>query len=326
MLAVSVFGTKVNFKDNSFMKWNVDDLPCFVSVADLGGISAAARALNIPKSSVSRTLSRLEDGLGLQLFVRGSHALRLTHDGTQFYQHAVRILEQVDVATAELAGLGATPRGLLTVALPMAFGREIVGPHLSDFQLRYPDIRLDIRIGSGLPDPLRDQIDIAVVVGTAPDSDLIQQRLIDAPLIWIASQQTAGSLPKIFDPMSVSTFIHAVETRYASGPILVEGRDAMRVQIDLDTSRLMQINDPLIVRDSVVGGGGLSFAPLIYCRQALASGELVQMYPEIRILRESSLSLLYPGHRLLPMKARVFIDFLKDICSRRQANHTKGTF
>ena len=307
------------------MKWNVDDLPCFISVADLGGISAAARALDIPKSSVSRTLSRLEDGLGLQLFVRGSHALRLTHDGTQFYQHAVRILEQVDIATAELAGLGATPRGLLTVALPMAFGREIVGPCLSGFQTRYPDIRLDIRIGSGLPNPLREQIDVAVVVGTAPDSDLIHQRLIDAPLIWIANQQMAKSLPKMFDPACVSASIHAIETRYATGPLLVEDKDAVQTQINLDTSRLMQINDPLIVRDSVVGDGGLSFAPLIYCRQALASGTLVQMYPEIRILRESSLSLLYPGHRLLPMKARVFIDFLKNICYRCDAAPPTGT-
>ena len=181
------------------MKWNVNDLPCFVAVADLGGISAAARALNIPKSSISRTLSRLEDGLGLQLFVRGSHALRLTHDGTQFYRHAVRILEQVEAATAELSGLGETPRGLLTVSLPMAFGREIVGPQLSGFQQRYPDIRLDIRIGSGLPDPLREQIDVAVVVGTAPDSDLIQQRLIDAPLVWVANQETAATLPETFD-------------------------------------------------------------------------------------------------------------------------------
>ena len=304
------------------MKWNVDDLPCFVAVADLGGISAAARALNIPKSSISRTLSRLEDGLGLQLFVRGSHALRLTHDGTQFYRHAVRILEQVEAATAELSGLGETPRGLLTVSLPMAFGREIVGPQLSGFQQRYPDIRLDIRIGSGLPDPLREQIDVAVVVGTAPDSDLIQQRLIDAPLVWVANQETAATLPETFDSAHVGTFISAVETRYATGPLVVEDELAMQRQIDLDTTRVMQINDPLIVRDLVIANGGLSFAPLLYCRTALASGALVQMYPHTRILRESSLSLLYPGHRLLPMKARVFIDFLKDICSRRQGEIT----
>jgi len=306
------------------MKWNVDDLPCFVAVAELGGISAAARALNMPKSSISRTLARLEEGLGLQLFVRGSRALRLTHDGTQFHRHAVRILEQVEVATAELAGLGETPRGLLTVALPMAFGREIVGPRLSGFQARYPDIRLDIRIGSGLPDPLREQIDIAVMVGTAPDSDLIQQRLIDAPLVWIADQNTARLLPTSFDPDRIAEFIQAVETRYATGPLPVAGPEPGQTQIGLDTTRMMQINDPLIVRDLVIAGGGLSFAPLLYCQAAIATGTLVHMYPETRILRESSLSLLYPGHRLLPMKARVFIDFLKEICSRRQSLFSVG--
>lgn len=306
------------------MNWNVDDLPCFVAVADLGGISAAARALNIPKSSVSRTLARLEEGLGLQLFVRGSRALRLTHDGTQFHRHAVRIMEQVDVATADLAGLGETPRGVLTVALPMAFGREIVGPRLSGFQMRYPDIRLDIRIGSGLPDPLREQIDIAVIVGTAPDSDLIQQRLIDAPLVWIADQNTANLLPATFDPDRIAEFIQAVETRYAAAPLPVAAAASVQTQIGLDTTRMMQINDPLIVRDLVIAGGGLSFAPLLYCQAAINAGTLVRMYPETRILRESSLSLLYPGHRLLPMKARVFIDFLKDICSQRQPFFSAG--
>ena len=303
------------------MKWNVDDLPCFVAVADLGGISAAARALNIPKSSVSRVLSRLEDGLGLQLFVRGSRALRLTHDGAQFYRHAGRILEQVDAATAELAGLGETPRGRLTVALPMAFGREIVGPRLADFQAHYPDIRLDVRIGSSLPDPLREQIDVAVVVGMPPDSDLIQQRLIDTPLIWIADPQTADSLPATFDAAHIGRFIQAVETRYATNSFLFAGEDAAQIRMELDLTRVMQVNDPLIVRDLVAAGSGLSFAPQLYCREAITGGALVQMYPETRILAESSLSLLYPGHRLLPMKARVFIEFLKDICGQHRPAH-----
>ena len=300
------------------MKWNVDDLPCFVAVADLGGISAAARALNIPKSSVSRIVSRLEDGLGLQLFVRGSRALRLTHDGAQFYRHAGRILEQVDAATAELAGLGETPRGRLTVALPMAFGREIVGPRLSDFQARYPDIRLDVRIGSRLPDPLREQIDVAVVVGMPPDSDLIQQRLIDTPLVWIADPQTARSLPENFVAEPIGKFIRAVETRYATGSLLLAGEDAVQIRMELDLTKVMQITAPLLVRVRVAAATGLSYDPLLYCQEAIKRGALVQMYPDTRILEESSLSLLYPGHRLLPMKALVFIEFLKDICGRHR--------
>ena len=297
------------------MKWNVDHLPAFVAVAEVGGISAAARRLGKPKSTISRAISRLEDDIGLQLFVRGPRSLRLTHDGGQFYQHAIRILEQVEAASAELAGLSETPRGTLTVALPMAFGREIVGPHLAGFQTDFPDVRLDLRIGSGQPDLIRDSIDMAVIVGSATDSDLIQQRLIDTPLIWIAAPAIASALPENPTPDELASLIGAVETRYGAAPVsVVDGAGAAR-DIALRRERMMQVNDPILLREFVHANGGLSFAPDLYCRAAIREGSLVQVYPHLQICQESSLSLLFPGRRLLPKKAQVFMSFLRDICA-----------
>ena len=297
------------------MKWNVDHLPAFVAVADHGGISAAARMLNLPKSSVSRTIARLEEDVGLQLFVRASRDLRLTHDGSQFYQHAVRILEQVHMASAELAGLSETPQGKLSVALPMAFGREIVGPHLASFQSDFPDIQLDIRISSGRPDLLRNAIDVAVVVGSMENSDLIQQRLIETPLIWIASPQVAVRLPEYPDATILQEWIQVAETRYCNMKLPMTATDNELTSIMFDPKRIIQVNDPLVVRDLVAAGNGLSFAPELYCKEALANGTLVQPYPSMPINHESSLSLLYPGHRLLPKKSRAFISFLRSLCS-----------
>ena len=297
------------------MKWNVDHLPAFVAVAEVGGISAAARRLGEPKSTISRAISRLEDDIGLQLFVRGPRSLRLTHDGGQFYQHAIRILEQVEAASAELAGLSETPRGTLTVALPMAFGREIVGPHLAGFQTDFPDVRLDLRIGSGQPDLIRDSIDMAVIVGSATDSDLIQQRLIDTPLIWIAAPAIASALPENPTPDELASLIGAVETRYGAAPVsVVDGAGAAR-DIALRRERMMQVNDPILLREFVRANGGLSFAPDLYCRAAIREGSLVRVYPHLQICQESSLSLLFPGRRLLPKKAQVFMSFLRDICA-----------
>ena len=297
------------------MKWNVDHLPAFVAVAEVGGISAAARRLGEPKSTISRAISRLEDDIGLQLFVRGPRSLRLTHDGGQFYQHAIRILEQVEAASAELAGLSETPRGTLTVALPMAFGREIVGPHLAGFQTDFPDVRLDLRIGSGQPDLIRDSIDMAVIVGSATDSDLIQQRLIDTPLIWIAAPAIASALPENPTQDELASLIGAVETRYGAAPVsVVDGAGAAR-DIALRRERMMQVNDPILLREFVRANGGLSFAPDLYCRAAIREGSLVRVYPHLQIRQESSLSLLFPGRRLLPKKAQVFMSFLRDICA-----------
>ncbi len=297
------------------MKWNVDHLPAFIAVAEQGGISAAARLLGEPKSTVSRAITRLEEDVGLQLFVRGTRSLRLTHDGSQFYRHAVRILEQVEAASAELAGLSQAPRGTLTVALPMAFGREIVGPHLAGFQARFPDIRLDVRIGSGQPDLIRDAIDIAVIVGSATDSDLIQQRLINTPLIWIASPEVAATLPESPGLDELASLISAVETRYGETPVTVVDKNGAVRDIALQGEQVMQVNDPILLREFVCAGGGLSFAPDLYCRAAIRDGSLVQLYPHLQLRQESSLSLLFPGRRLLPKKAQVFMAFLGDICA-----------
>ena len=309
----------MKFVYNTFMKWNVNQLPAFVSVAETRGISTAARKLGEPKSTISRAISRLEENIGLQLFVRGPRSLRLTHDGSQFYQHAVRILEQVEAANAELAGLSETPRGTLTVALPMAFGREIVGPHLARFQFEFPEVQLDLRIASGQPDLLRDSIDMAVIVGSATDSDLVQQRLIDTPLIWIASPEVAATLPENPSPDALATLIGAVEARYGAAPLSVVDGNGVTRDIALRGERIMHVNDPIMVRDFARAGGGLSFAPDLYCRAAIAEKTLVQVYPEVRIRQESSLSLLYPGRRLLPKKAQAFLDFLKNVCAQRQA-------
>ena len=305
----------MNFVHNTFMNWNADHLPAFVAVAEVGGISAAARRLGEPKSTISRAIARLEEDIGLQLFVRGPRSLRLTHDGSQFYQHAVRILEQVEAASAELAGLSETPRGTLTVALPMAFAREIVGPHLARFQAEYPDIRLDLRIGSGQPDLIRDAIDMAVIVGSATDSDLIQQRLINTPLIWIAAPEVAAALPESPGPDKLASLIGAVETRYGETPVTVVDKNGAVRDIALQGEQVMQVNDPILLREFVCAGGGLSFAPDLYCRAAIRDGSLVQLYPHLQLRQESSLSLLFPGRRLLPKKAQVFMSFLRDICA-----------
>ena len=200
----------------------------------------------------------------------------------------------------------------------MAFGREIVGPHLAGFQSAFPDIRLDLRIGSGQPDLIRDAIDIAVVVGSVADSDLIRQQLIDTPLIWIAAPDVAAALPPNLSPEELAPLIRVAEARYAEAPLSVQDESGGTRRITLGSRQVMKVNDPIILREIVRSGGGLSFAPDIYCRDAISNGSLVQLYPNTRIREESSLSLLYPGRRLVPKKAQAFISFLRDICSRQR--------
>ncbi|MEX1057332.1 MAG: LysR family transcriptional regulator, partial [Natronospirillum sp.] len=110
----------------TIMKWNLSDIPIFTAVVDHNGITAAAKALKIPKSTISRTLSRLEEDLNVRLLERNSRNMRLTYEGSTFFKECKVIMEQVESANALLNGLTHKPSGPLHVSMPIGFARHVV--------------------------------------------------------------------------------------------------------------------------------------------------------------------------------------------------------
>ena len=142
----------------------------------------------------------------------------------------------------------------------------------------------------------------------------MQQALVAAPLVWIASPEVATSLPSRLDPLILARQVRVTETRYAQNalPVRSVGGESVTARLDVDT--MLQVNDPLIVRDMVASGFGVGFVPHIYCRNAIADGTLVQLAPQLQIEHESRLSLLHAGRRRMPPKTRAFITFLQACC------------
>lgn len=294
------------------MKWNIDDAPVFIAVVDRNGISTAADHLQMPKSTVSRCISRLEERLGVRLLARNSRRLRVTAEGEVFYRHAVQIMEQVSLANAEMAGLTSVPSGRLTVALPMAFSREIVAGNLSRFNERYPLINLEVIVTSHNVDVIREQVDIALVIGQLNDSELIAQKLMETSLVWIASPEYAKA-HQLDDTVGIEglvSHIHVCERRYGQSRLTVYEQGTKQA---ISLAHVMHTNDPIMVREMVVDGAGVSLAPLIYCRRNISEGSLVQVFPHIRIDSTAVISAVYPGRSLGSTKNRCFIDFIRDI-------------
>ncbi|MEW5421755.1 LysR family transcriptional regulator [Amorphus sp. 3PC139-8] len=295
------------------MNWNVDDVPIFVAVVEANGFTAAADALGMPKSTVSQAVRRLEDGLGLRLLDRNSRNLRITSEGETFYRQALLILEQVREADATMAGLTAVPSGRLVAALPLALCQEIVAPQLAAFRNAYPAIELELIITSRGIDILRDQVDIAVVVGPQSDSDLISRTLYSGRLVWVASPNYLAANRLGDSPANLVAHIQVCETRYGLKrmPVHYGGEAA-----DIDLSHgVTHVNDPLSVRQAVLNGAGVSFLPELYCRRQIANGSLVEVAKPVSFdLSASVLSVVYPSRRLMSPKARAFIDFLNEIC------------
>lgn len=296
------------------MKWHLDDLPVFLAVVEQGGVAAAARALGAPKSSVSTALARLERGLGLRLVERLARSVRLTAEGERFHAQAQLILEQAREADALMAGLGATPSGRLSVALPPAFCQEKVAPRLAEFQRRWPGVELDIVITPQGAELLRDRVEVAVVVGQLEDSEQVCRTLLTGELVWVASPRWLAEHAPGATLAEVRAQVRLCETRYALRrlPVQVHGVPQL---LDLERG-ISHVNDPLVVRRAVMAGAGLSMLPRHYCTEQLAEGSLVEVLPHIRFEQAASrLTVVYPSRRLLSPRVRVFLDFLAECCA-----------
>ena len=296
------------------MKWNLDDVPVFLAIVEQAGISAAARALGSPKSTISAALARLESGLGLRLLDRSSRSLRLTAEGEAFRRQAQLIVEQAREADALMAGLGSAPSGRLTVALPPAFTQDLVAPRLPEFRSRYPAVELEIVVTTHGAALVRDRVDFAVVVGPLEDSELVSRTLLDPELIWVASPQwlQANQLGETLDALQAQ--IQICETRYAQRRLSVQVNG---VDMHMDLSRgIVKVNDPLVVRRAVLAGGGISLLPRQYCERGLAQGHLIQVLPHLRFAQAGSrLTAVYANRRLQSPRVRVFLEFLIELLS-----------
>ena len=153
------------------------DIRAFVRIADEGGISAAARLLGAPKSSVSRSLARLEESVGTVLVERHTRQLRLSDAGRLYLPHARRILADVEEAGSALEGLTGAPRGTLRINAAVTFALGLVAPMLPVFMRRYPEVRVVLETENRVVDLAREEVDVAIRVGQMADSDLMARKL-----------------------------------------------------------------------------------------------------------------------------------------------------
>ena len=292
--------------------WNLDDVPIYVAIVECGGISAAADRLEISKSAVSKALGRLEESLGVRLSERNSRNFRITEAGDLFYRHCLQLVAEAERASSAMSEFTSTPMGRLVVSLPMAFAREIIAPHLPRFMEQYPRIDLEVVVSSHTPDIIRDNIDVAVVIGTPADSELVIRKLYRSRLVLVAAPSYLEKHNPGYDLDELASHIRICEKRYSGKvPVLHNGQPGL---LPIPATAL-RINEPTVVRDSIIRGCGVGMVPDQYCHKALAIGELVHILPELELNPDiATISAIYPNKHLASAKTRVFLQFITDIC------------
>lgn len=264
----------------------------------------------MPKSTVSRTLSRLETDLEVRLFNRNTREFNLTAEGVVLFQHAQVVIDHVKATDEAVAGLRHRPSGALKVSMPMAFSRHIIGGHLVAFGKRYPEVSLQLMVTPHSVNLMREDLDLAFVVGLPEQSEVVAKKILASPLIWVTSKAYAESNRLGTSIEDLKPHLLYCERRYLLPDLRVRSAEGRQ---EIDMSKLMSVNDPLILKQITLDGGGISLLPQIYCQQELQSGDLLQVFSTIQSDERAEVYALMPSLRLQPQKARLFIEFVEEI-------------
>jgi DNA-binding transcriptional LysR family regulator len=293
---------------------DLTDLRAFARIADLGSISSAARSLGMPKSSVSRSLSRLETTVGAALIARSTRHLHLTDAGHLLCRHARRILDDVGEAENAIGGLIGVPSGTLRVSVPFTFAAGPLAPMLPAFLARYPDVRIALTIDNRVVDLLAEDFDVAIRIGPLRDSDLIARRLTTIAL-WTCASPTylAGrGTPTTVDDLAGHELIARVDRKS-----FWRFRTPAGVMQEIEVVPGTVVPEPAVLKTLLIGGAGVGRLPDFHAEDAIAEKTLLRVLPD----HESDTvdaHALYPSHRSLSAKVRVFIDALvAHLASRR---------
>ncbi|WP_420472610.1 LysR substrate-binding domain-containing protein [Noviherbaspirillum sp. ST9] len=282
----------------------------FCKTAELQSFTAAAAQAGVTQAAVSRSVSRLEERLGVQLFVRSTRSVRLTDRGRAYYEQCRQALGQLVEAERELTGEQAVAAGLVRISLPTSYGHFRVLPILSRFRQKYPQVRLEIQLTNQNADLVADGIDLAIRARNPPDSGLIARPLEDGELVIVGAPAylKRKGTPKMLDDLQRHECIQ-FERPLTGQPmpwlVRVDGETA-----DLTTGGSVCITDDVIgLATAARGGMGLIQTYRFIVAEDLAKGTLVEV---LRPFGGASrpFTLLYAANRHMPHRVRVLVEFL----------------
>jgi DNA-binding transcriptional LysR family regulator len=293
-----------------------DSLQLFVRIVELGSFTRAAGVLDIPRATATHAVKELEARLGTRLLERTTRQVRTTLDGQAFYERCVHLLAELDDAESSLRTVASQPRGTLRLDLHGTHATQIVLPRIAEFRSRYPQIDLAISSGDRLVDLVREGIDCVVRAGTPKDSSLVARKLAVLPEVICASPDYLArfGIPRHPDELAnhqaVGFFASSHDRRYPF-ELIVGGKIT-----EYELGGWISVNEAESYVACALRGCGLVQLPRYHVEDALRDGRLVEVLSEWKSTGVT-VSAMYPQHRQLSPRVRVFIDWVASVYEER---------
>ena len=287
----------------------IDAMKLFTRIVELGSFTAASDGMDLPRATATHTIQQMEKRLGVRLLQRTTRHVSATLDGQAYYERCLRLLADLEEADAFIGEAAAQPKGKLRVDLQQTLATNFLLPHLGAFCDRYPGIELEIGMGDRLVDLVREGVDCVLRGGEPRDSSMVARRVALLPQVTVASAayvQAHGRPRKLED------------LRQHLGVNFLSSATGRRLPFEFTVDGVVQ-NLPLRGRVAVTNadaymacceqGLGLVQVPRYRVRRQLADKSLVELLPKLPP-PPMPVSVLYPHHRQLSPRVRVFVDWV----------------
>jgi DNA-binding transcriptional LysR family regulator len=290
------------------------EMAAFVRVVEAQGFSAAAPALGLTPSAVSKLVTRLETRLGVRLLQRTTRALHLTADGEAFYEQARRIVGEIAALEAELTDRRGTPQGLLRVTTSLAFSTHQLAPLIGEFLERYPAVQLELIPTDRVVDLVEEGVDIAIRVGQLADSSFMARKIgEDVRLVCAAPAYLArhGVPQRPEELVRHNCIVSRDRAHLNRWQFLIDGPDGQLVR-EIEVSGRIAISDGEGQLRLALQGLGIVRLTRLTVAGAIRSGELVSLLKVFSAEEPVPIHAVYPHRRHLAPKVTAFADFIRE--------------
>ena len=279
----------------------------FTQVVESKSFTGAAEKLGMTRAGVSKSVQQLEKQLGARLLNRTTRRVSPTEVGLAYHDRCVAILADVDEAERAVSSLHDEPRGRLRINAPMSFAMLHLAEPLNDFMERYAEVQVQLIMNDRQVDMIDGGFDIGVRIGALADSSMIARRIGVSHNALVASPDyvAAHGEPQHPDDLMEHTCL-------TYGHLATDVRWRFKkasTEVTVTVPGHLCVNNGDVLRDAAVRGRGIVLLPTFISGDDLRAGKLVRLLPGWE--REpADISVIYPPHRYLSAKVRVFIDFL----------------
>jgi DNA-binding transcriptional LysR family regulator len=288
---------------------DLNNLYFFAKVVDFGSYTAAANALGLQTSKLSRRIASLETELGVRLINRTTRRLSLTEAGKTFHRHCLAMLDEAQAARDAMNQILASPQGLVRISCPTGLLQGGIANILARFLAEHPQVRIALDATNRRVDIVDEGIDIAIRVRKPPleDSDLAMRTFGPDEMVLVAGPQliAAHSAPQTLDDVARMPTLSMASADESSTWHLLDANEPA----ELTHTPQLCTDDLFTLRCAALEGIGAVLVPLLLVADDIERGRLVQLLPSLKA-QTGIIHAVFPSRRGMVPAVRALLDFL----------------